>query len=724
MFFNHVKWVVNYFETLIVCDGRIRYFRSSWLSKELLLEIGTEEIPSRFIKPALEKMKELFTALAVSGRIAIENSSIQAFGTPRRLVLAVPQLAERQQDVSREVIGPPKKVAFDANGKPTRAATVFAEKNGRPVNALTVKTTDKGEYVVARIDEQGGETADWLKQMLPGFILSIPFQKTMRWMDKDIRFARPIHWILALWGGSVVDFELNGIRSGNLSRGHRFMSPGAFMVKDFKSYSLQTEPNFVIIDPEVRRQRIVKQARELAQNKGGTVLDDPGLVEEVANLVEYPVAVMGSFSKDYLRVPKEVLITAMREHQRYFSVVAADGKLLPCFITISNTRAEDMEVVRAGNERVLAARLADAAYFFDHDIKQPLADRVEGLKKVTYQEKLGTLYDKMERVKTLAVYLARIIKANEDLAARAAYLCKADLLTGIVGEFPKLQGVMGRQYALISGEDPRVADAILEHYLPRFAGDKLPGSPEGMCVGMADRIDTITGCFSVGLIPSGSEDPYGLRRQSVAILNMLIDRGLRLSLVDMISEACTLYRLKDNDRMKVKSETLDFFRQRLAGMLASEGFRSDIVDAALSVGFNDPLIGREKVRGLDALRTSEDYQPLVTALKRAGNIIPKDFVGTANKDLLKQEAEQSLYTAYVDIRDRVMEKTANLDFRGALADIASLRKHVDAFFDTVMVMDKDAKVRNNRLALLAGITGLFSGIADFSRLVLSTEETK
>jgi len=694
------------------------------LSKEFLLEIGTEEIPSRFINPALGKMKDLFTELLASGRVAIDNGTIQTYGTPRRLVLFAPQIAERQQDISKEVVGPPKKVAFDSDGKPTKAATVFAEKNGIPVNELSIKTTDRGEYVVARIDEKGVDTAVWLEQVLPAFILSIPFQKTMRWMDKDIRFARPIHWILALWGGSVVNFELDGIRSGNLSRGHRFMSPGAFMVKDFKSYSLQTEPNAVVIDPEVRKQRIVQQTRELAQAKGGTVLDDPGLVEEVTNLVEYPVAVMGSFSKDYLRVPKEILITAMREHQRYFSVVASDGNLLPCFITISNTRAEDMEVVRAGNERVLSARLSDAAYFFDHDVKQPLADRVEGLKKVTYQEKLGTIYDKTERVKSLAIYLAGLVKADKNASERAAYLCKADLLTGVVGEFPKLQGVMGRQYALISGEDPRVADAILEHYLPRFAGDKLPASTEGVCVGIADRIDSITGCFSVGLIPSGSEDPYGLRRQSVAILNMLIEKGLRLSLVDLIFEACKQYRLKDKETMKVGSETLDFFRQRLAGMLASEGFRSDVVDAALSVGFDDPLIGREKVRALDALRTSEDYQPLVTALKRAGNILPKDFAGMVNMSLLKQGAEQSLYTAYMEIKDRVMEKAAKLDFRGALTDIASLRKNVDAFFDTVMVMDKDTEVKNNRLALLAGITGLFSGIADFSRLVLSTEEAK
>jgi glycyl-tRNA synthetase beta chain len=668
-------------------------------------------------------MKDLFASLLASGRVS-SSGEIKVLGTPRRLVLCAPELSEQREDVSREVTGPPKKIAFDAEGKPTKAALVFAEKNGIAVEALSVKTTDKGEYVVARIEEKGGDTGEWLKEAVPGFILSIPFPKSMRWMDKDIRFARPIHWILALWGGSVLDFKINGIKAGNLSRGHRFMSPGAFLVKDFKSYMLQTEPNSVMIDPEARKQRIVKQVRELAESRGGVVLDDPGLVDEVANLVEYPVPVLGSFSKDFLRVPKEVLVTAMREHQRYFSVVNGKGELLPYFITISNTRAEDMDVVRAGNERVLSARLSDAAYFFDHDVKQPLADRVEGLRKVTYQEKLGTVLDKTERVRKAAEYLARLFKADAQIVDRAAYLCKADLLTGVVGEFPKLQGVMGMHYAISSGEKPGIAEAILEHYLPRYAGDRLPASLEGLCVGMADRIDTITGCFSVGLIPSGSEDPYGLRRQSVAILNMLFSRGLRLSLKDLINESIRTYGAKTKDTARVASDTLDFFRQRLAGILASEGFRADVVDAALSVDFDDPLTGREKVRALDALRTSEDYQPLVTALKRAGNILPKGFDGAVQKDLLKLDAEKALDEAFTRIKDQVREKTARLDFRGALADIASLRKAVDAFFDTVMVMDKDADVKNNRLALLAGITGLFSGIADFSRLVLSSEEKK
>ncbi len=690
------------------------------MGKEFLLEIGTEEIPSRFINPALENMKGLFTALLQTGRIATRGE-MKVYGTPRRLVLVVPDMDELQADLLKEVTGPPKKIAFDAQGNPTKAATVFAEKNGVPVSSLMVKSTDKGEYMVARIDEKGGDTEAWLKQALPGFILSIPFPKSMRWMDKDIRFARPIHWILALWGGSVADFELGGIKSGYLSRGHRFMSPGAYLVKDFKSYVSQAEPNFIILDPEVRKQRIVKQVQELAALKNGSVLDDPGLVEEVANLVEYPVAIMGSFNKDYLRVPKEVLITAMREHQRYFSVVAPDGNLLPCFITISNTRAEDMEVVRAGNERVLAARLSDAAYFFDHDVKLPLNTRVEGLKKVTFQEKLGTIHDKMVRVRALAGHLAGLLRADAAVAERAAELCKADLLTGVVGEFPKLQGVMGRHYAIKSGENPRVADAILEHYLPRFSGDKQPASLEGLCVGIADRIDTITGCFSAGLLPSGSEDPYGLRRQSMAILTMLLDRGLRLSLADLIAKACSGYGLKDAKLTGIGSDTLSFFQQRLAGMLASEGIRSDVVDAALSVGFDDALIAREKVRALDGLRISEDYQPLVTALKRAGNILPKDFDGAVTQSILTLDAEKALFGAYMEIRDRVADKTKALDFRGALADIALLRKPVDAFFDTVMVMDKDPGVKNNRLALLAGVTRLFAGIADFSRLVLSNE---
>jgi glycyl-tRNA synthetase beta chain len=691
------------------------------LAKEFLLEIGTEEIPSRFINPALAKMKELFRQLLASGRVG-SSGMITAYGTPRRLVLHASELDELQADVSKEVLGPPKKIAFDAEGKPTRAALVFAEKNNVSVGSLGTKATDKGEYVVARIDEKGGDTAAWLAGALPGFILSIPFPKSMRWMDKEIRFVRPIHWVLSIYGGATVEFELNGIKSGNVSRGHRFMSPGAFMVKDFKSYQLQAEPNFVVIDPEVRKARIVKQVEELAKAKNGVVLEDPGLVDEVTNLVEYPVAVMGSFNKEFLRVPKEVLVTAMREHQRYFSVVDDQGSLLPYFITISNTKAEDMSVVQAGNERVLAARMSDAAYFFDHDLRVPLADRVEGLKKVTYQEKLGSVYDKTERVKKLTGHLAAIVKADDVIAGRAAYLAKADLLTGVVGEFPKLQGVMGSKYAVLSGEDSRVAAAIVEHYLPRFAGDELPKSLEGLCVGIADRIDTITGCFSVGLVPSGSEDPYGLRRQSVAILSMLFDRGLHLSLAALTTEACKGHGLKKADQAKVEAEVLDFLRQRLAGMLTTEGIRSDVVDAALAGPFDDPLVAKEKVRALDVWRTSDDYRPLVTALKRAGNIVPKGFAGVVKKGLLKETAEQELFAAYGEIKDRVKEKTAKLDFRGALADIASLRNPVDAFFDKVMVMDKDESVKQNRFALLAGITGLFSGIADFSRLVLSGEE--
>jgi glycyl-tRNA synthetase beta chain len=691
------------------------------LAKEFFLEIGTEEIPSRFIPPALEKMKELFSQLLSSGRVAA-SGEIRTFGTPRRLILHAAGLAERQDDVSKEVVGPPKKVAFDGEGKPTKAAQVFAEKNKVDVAALTVRTTDKGEYVVARIDEKGGDTAAWLAGAMPGFILSIPFPKSMRWMDKDIRFARPIHWVLALFGGNIVEFDLNGIKSGNLSRGHRFMSPGAFLVKDFKSYQSQAEPNYVVIDPEVRKQRIVKQAAELAAERGGRVLDDPGLVEEVMNLVEYPVAVLGGFDKDFLRIPKEVLITAMREHQRYFTVVDKDGNLLPFFITISNTRAEDMDVVRAGNERVLTARMSDAAYFYDHDLKVHLADRVEDLKKVTYQEKLGTVHDKTVRVQKLANYAAGLLGADAAVAERAAYLCKADLLTGVVGEFPKLQGVMGRQYAILSGEDPRAAEAIAEHYLPRFAGDVLPKTLEGMSVGIADRIDSIVGCFSAGLIPSGSEDPYGLRRQSIAIMTMLVERGKHLSLGSLIAAAGKGYGLKGDTGKKVAADVLDFLRQRLAGMLTTDGLRSDVVDAALSVSFDDPVVAREKVRALDGWRTSEDYQPLVTALKRAGNIVPKDFKGAIKRMLLRDDAEKTLHEAFRSIEDSVRKKTEALDFRGALTDIASLRKPVDAFFDKVMVMDKDTDVKNNRLALLAGVTGLFSAIADFSRLELSTEK--
>lgn len=694
------------------------------MAKEFLLEIGTEEIPSRFIPPALQNMKGLFIKILESGRIAFNRDAIRTFGTPRRLILCAQEVEEHQADLSREVIGPPRNVAFDAMGRPTKAAVVFAEKNKVALEALFIKATEKGEYIAARIDEKGGDTASWLAQSLPGFILSIPFPKSMRWMDKDIRFARPIHWILALWGGVVVDFEIDGIKSGNISRGHRFMSPGAFLVKDFKSYMSQTELNYIIADPEERRKRIIKQTEDLAGSVGGVVRYDPELLQEVTNLVEYPIAVMGSFKKEFLRLPMEVVITAMREHQKYFAVTGSDGGLLPYFITISNTRAEDMDVVRAGNERVLTARLSDAAYFFDQDIKVHLADRVWELKKVTYQEKLGTLYDKTERIMALSVYLAGLLKADAKIAERAAFLSKADLLTGIVREFPRLQGVMGMHYAIISGEDKRVADAIYEHYLPRYAGDVMPKTPEGMCVGIADRIDSIVGCFSVGLVPTGSEDPYGLKRQSMAIINMLFEHNARLSLNGLVEKACGGYNLGKNEHRKTVEEVMEFFRQRLSGMLVSDGLRPDAVDAALAVEFDDPLIAREKARALDSLRTSEDYQPLITALKRAGNILPKDFAGTVKKSLLKQEEEKALFAAYMDIKERVETKKRALDFRGALMDIASIRRTVDAFFDKVMVMDGDEDIRNNRLAILLGITRLFGGIADFSRLILSAEEAR
>ncbi|MGC2423876.1 MAG: glycine--tRNA ligase subunit beta, partial [Nitrospirota bacterium] len=492
------------------------------MPKELILEIGTEEIPAGFIPKALAAMEELADKMLSDARLT--HGKIKAMGNPRRLFLHVEGLSERQPDEVRVVTGPPKRAAFDAAGKPTKAAEGFAKGQGVPVQELKIIDTDKGEYISVTVEEKGAEASAVLAELLPKLILAIPFAKSMRWGNREIKFARPIHWILALFGGEVVHFELDGVKSGELTRGHRFLSPGSFRVKDFVSYIHQTRDNYTIVDPDVRREMVRHQVDQAASSINAKALPDEGLLEEISFLVEYPVAVLGSFDREFLMLPKEVLVNSMREHQRYFALTDSKGVLMPNFITISNTKAEDMEVVRAGNERVLRARLSDAKYFYEHDLTRTLADRVEDLKKVTFQIKLGTTYEKVTRVVKLAEYIAGELYKDEKIvkdASRAAYLCKADLVTGMVYEFPNLQGTMGGEYAVKTGESEEVAKAVTEHYRPRFSGDLVPSTPAGTAVSMADKIDTIAGIFSIGKAPTGSEDPYALRRSALGIISMI-----------------------------------------------------------------------------------------------------------------------------------------------------------------------------------------------------------
>ena len=685
------------------------------MAKDLFLEIGCEEIPAGFVPKAMADMETLMKRELESARL--EYGEIVTLGTPRRLVLAVKGIAERQPDAELTAMGPAKSVAYDKDGKPTRAAEGFARGQGVDVAALTVVMTEKGEYLAAKKSEVGRDSADLLPEMLPRLMNAIPFKKSMRWADLDVRFARPIHWIVALFDSVVVPFSFGHIESGSASRGHRFMANTTFPVRDFAHYLEECERHFVIPDPEKRKEIIRREIERVAKQAKGNVLPDESLLEQVSFLVEYPSAVHGTFSEDFLVVPREVLITSMREHQRYFSLVDDQGKLLPGFITINNTLTDDPQVVVKGNERVLRARLSDARFFFDEDHKVRLDARVEALKSIVYQAKLGTSYEKMERFRALAQGLAgRLNPAVSEKVYRAATLCKADLVTGMVGEFPEVQGIMGREYAIHDGEDVAVANAIAEHYLPTQAGGALPASDIGAFVSLADKMDTICGCFCVGLIPTGSADPYALRRSALGIINIIIEKGYREPLSALIKSSLDLLAGKSVRSLEeVQRDVLEFFRGRFVNLMADR-FPSDVVDAVVSVSFDDLVEAGAKIAALAEFRNRSDFGPLAVAFKRVCNIVKEGVETPVSAELFQDPAEAELHGALKQVAGKVEAALSGADYLAALTEIATLKPAVDLFFEKVMVMAEDERVRGNRLALLTGIARLFGRLADFSRL--------
>jgi glycyl-tRNA synthetase beta chain len=688
------------------------------MERELLLEIGTEEIPAGFLPKACAELKTLCEENLRRERVHYDG--IHTYATPRRLVLHVEGLGERQEDLVQSVMGPPRSVAYDAEGKPTKAAIGFAENQGVAVEDLSVQETPKGEYACALRKETGQGTDVILSRLLPSMITALHFPKSMRWGSGSLRFARPIHWIVALYNGNVVSFELDGVRSGNLSQGHRFMSRGSFTVHNFKSYKASARERFLMIDPEERKKEIMDQISKIEQTVGGTIIADEALLDEVAHLVEFPTALCGSFEQSFLALPRPVLITAMREHQRYFSVEDDSGRLLPHFITVSNTRPKATEAIISGNERVLRARLTDAHYFFETDGKRPLASYVDDLKGVMFQEKLGTLFEKIERVEALALWLAdRADAGDREVVARAARLCKADLCTEMVGEFPSLQGQMGREYALLAKEPEGVARAIREHYRPRFAGDDVPGTDAGALVSIADKLDTLVGCFGIGLVPSGSEDPYALRRQALAILTILLAKGYAVGLGEMVDEAMRLLAGKiERQDDTCRSEILEYFRGRLSWLLTTEGHRYDTVEAVLAAGFDRVPDARARAEALSRFRDDALFEPFTVVCKRAMNIIKDNRDAAVQEGLFKADAEGSLHGATQRLEAQIPSLTAAAQYQDALHAIAALRDPIDAFFDGVMVMDQDEAVRNNRLALLTRVAALVSPIADFSKIVV------
>ncbi|PKM83098.1 MAG: glycine--tRNA ligase subunit beta [Firmicutes bacterium HGW-Firmicutes-14] len=692
------------------------------MAKDFVLEIGTEEIPARFMSPAISQMQELAEGWLKENRLNCEE--VFATGTPRRLVVYINGLSEKQEESVEEVKGPSQKAAYDADGNPTKAAAGFARSQGVDVRELVLKETPNGEYVYAVKKQTGRETVQVLPELCTGVISGLSFPKPMRWSDKEMRFARPIRWLLALFGDEVIPFETEGLTSGRITYGHRFLSEGPVEIDSAGGYFSMLKDEHVIVNHIERKELVWTQVNDLAGREGGEVIPDDELLDEITQLLEYPTALCGSFDPDYLRLPREVLITPMREHQRYFPVVGPEGKLLPKFITLRNGTDSFLDTVREGNEKVLKARLADAEFFYEEDLKQPLRGKVDKLKKIVFQESLGTVYEKVERIIALGKYLAGELGISDpEITAdveQAAYLCKADLVTNMVYEFPELQGIMGREYALRNGEKPSVAEAVFEHYLPRFSGDILPGTVAGRILSIADKIDTIVGCFAAGIQPTGSQDPYALRRQALGICHIALEAKADFSLDALVSESFRLYDGKMKARLsgpETAEEVREFFRQRLRNIFMDRGLGYDVVDAVLAAGydrFTDTLCRAE---ALANLRSQDIFEKLLTAYNRVANLAKNAVHEEIDSGLFAENVENELYNEYVKARDEMKIYLDEHQYRQYLQRFAMLQQYIDRFFEGVMVMVEDEKIKNNRLALLRRVAGLTRNVADLTKIV-------
>ncbi len=687
----------------------------------LLFEIGTEEIPAGYIGPALAALESMLKNKMKNARI--DHGLAKTFGTPRRLSVLIENVAPRQRTLTTEIMGPPQKVGFDANNRPTVAAEKFAEKVRIPIKKIKIKETKKGPYLCATVTERGLASKNILKNILPEVILSIPFPKTMRWENLENSFARPIQTILALLGKNVIAFEFGNLKSGRQILGHRFIHPGRIQVTEPEQYVEILKTAGVVVDIEQRKEMIVSGIDKISESLGGRVLPDEDLVDIVTNLVEYPAVSSGRFDTGFLELPEEVLITSMREHQKYFAVVDKNNKLMPNFIVVNNTPARDMALVSRGHERVLMARLEDARFFYNSDMKETLDNLVGKLKKVLFQASLGSVYEKVNRIQMLAEYLAEKVDTETNLknhVSRAAWLCKADLVSQVVVEFPKLQGVMGRIYAEKKKEPGPVAAAIEEHYWPTFSGGPLPVTTPGAILAIADKIDSICGCFSAGFIPTGASDPYALRRQGIGIIQIMLDKGFDFSLTGLIEKSTALFNADGEIRIKEISQKIDaFLKSRMSYLLVEEGFSKDVISSVISIPADNLPDIREKVRGLEKMKTEPDFEPLAVAFKRVVNIIKKAG-GFERKNvdvsMFEDASESALFTAFGEVKKEVAADLKTGDFGRVLLNIASLREPVDAFFDGVMIMAEDEKLRENRLALLGSISDLFGVFADFSKL--------
>lgn len=685
------------------------------MAKDLLLEIGTEEVPAHFMSGILAQLKEKATAKFQEMRLDFDE--VTSLGTPRRTALLVKNLAETQQGASSEYKGPSTAIAFDKDGNPTKAAIGFAR--GKKVDVADLVVKDG--YVYAVSSEEGKQTVELLPTLLKELVEGLNFPKNMRWGDLDFRFVRPLRWLVALYDEEVIDFTVANVTSGRVSRGHRFLSEGDFTINKASDYEQACKDAFIIVDQEKRRDIIKAQIEEIAKAHNGHAEITEDLLEEVIYLVEYPTALCGTFEDKYLKLPKEAVMTPMRDHQRYFPVLDDNNNLLPLFITVRNGGDYCLDKVQHGNERVLRARLADAQFFFDEDRKHSLYDYVEKLKTVVFQEGLGTIYDKANRLAELSAFIGEKVNATEDeikTTKRAAILAKADLVSAMVCEFTELQGIMGREYALLDGEGQEVATAIYEHYMPRFAGDAEPASVAGRLVSLADKMDNIVATFSRGLVPTGSQDPFALRRQALGIVHTIIEANYTISISEIADKAMDLLNITDSEkRAEIQKNVAEFFTLRLKNVLSDNDVRYDIIDAVLENA--DEVAGTYAKACVTAQEIASGVlNDAIQAFVRVGNISKKAENNVINEALFTLDEEKALYNIYVAVAKDVETALNNKDYKTAIDKMQELTAPINNFFDNVMVMDKDEQIKNNRLALLKNIDTLIKSIADFGKIVL------
>ncbi|MNH72169.1 Glycine--tRNA ligase beta subunit [compost metagenome] len=690
------------------------------MAKDLLFEIGLEEVPARFIRAAMDQLKDRMVKWLADS--VITHGEVQAFATPRRLAVLVQDVAEKQEDVHEEVKGPSRKIALDENGQWSKAALGFARSQGVDPEQFTFKDLGGTEYIYVSKSTTGVETSAVLAEGLLGILQSMTFPKNMRWGTHEFKFVRPIRWLVALFGQEIIDIEITDVKSGNVTRGHRFLGTDT-VISEPSAYIEALRAQHVIVDVNEREQLISSQIEELAVSKGWNIAVKEDLLEEVLFLVEVPTVLFGTFEESFLNIPQEVLITSMREHQRYFPVLDSQGSLLPYFVTVRNGGSVALDTIAKGNEKVLRARLSDAKFFYEEDQKMPIKDALSKLESIVFHEELGTVGDKVRRIRRIADSLSEKLNLETSAAeevSRTAEICKFDLVTQMVYEFPELQGVMGEDYARKAGEPEAVAKGIFEHYQPRFAGDAVPASMVGSIVSIADKMDTIAGCFSIGIIPTGSQDPYALRRQAAGIVQIVLEHKLPLLLSDIFTIALDVHEdmgILKRSALEIRKDLLDFFGLRVKKTL-SDSLRYDVVDAVIAAGYDDVVsVVARGAALMDTVNADSGFKTTVESFSRVRNLASKASAEKVRSDLLQEEAEKNLYSAWQKVSGEYRKQLSERNSAGALELLSSLKPSITGFFDSVMVMAEDEQIRTNRLGLLAAIEEDLKAFADFSKLV-------